>query len=97
MPTKVTSWLEELGLGQYATAFEENELELDQLTDLSDDDMKDLGVSIMGHRKKLFRAIKALPVISAPDEISDDTATTSQPSPGLGTEADRPFECTQSY
>jgi hypothetical protein len=54
---KVTAWLEELGLGQYAIAFEENELDLDQLIDLSNGDLKDLGVTIMGHRKKLFRAI----------------------------------------
>jgi hypothetical protein len=56
---KVTAWLEELGLGQYAIAFEENELDLDQLIDLSNGDLKDLGVTIMGHRKKLFRAIDA--------------------------------------
>jgi hypothetical protein len=44
---KVTAWLEELGLGQYADAFAENELDFDQLVDLSNEDMKDLGVTII--------------------------------------------------
>ena len=66
MSKKVAAWLQELGLGQYAATFEENELELDQLIDLNDEDMKDLGVTVMGHRKKLFRAINAIPALSVP-------------------------------
>ncbi len=90
MSRKVTVWLQELGLGQYATAFEENELELDQLIDLNDEDMKDLGVTVMGHRKKLFRAIKALPAISAPAiEQSDATALSQQPASPPVTESER--------
>ena len=76
---KVTAWLEELGLGQYADAFAENELDFDQLVDLSNEDMKDLGVTIMGHRKKLLRAINALQGLSAPAAIQDEAAVQSGP------------------
>ena len=76
---EVTAWLEELGLGQYATSFEENELDLDQLVDLSNEDMKDLGVTIMGHRKKLQRAINALQGLPAPAAIQNDAVV--QPGP----------------
>ena len=90
MSKKVTVWLQELGFGQYATAYEENELELDQLIDLNDEDMKDLGVSVMGHRKKLFRAINAQPAISAPDmEQRDASALSRQPASHPVTESER--------
>ncbi len=90
MTTNVTAWLKELGLGQYATTFEENELDLDQLIDLTDADMKDLGITIMGHRKKLFRAINALPVVPR-QEVSqnDTTALTNLSTPASTTEAER--------
>jgi len=90
MSTEVTEWLQDLGLGQYATAFEENELELDQLIDLTDEDMKDLGVAIMGHRKKLFRAISALPVIptSGTDQVAPE-ALSNQPASPARTESER--------
>jgi len=90
MSQKVTSWLEELGLGQYADAFQENELDLDQLVDLSNEDLKDLGVTIMGHRKKLFRAIEALS-LEFPAEISqgDDSSLSEPPLASAAGEAER--------
>ena len=79
MSKEVTAWLEELGLGQYAISFEENELDLDQLVDLSNEDLKDLGVTIMGHRKKLFRAIDALQDSPAQETIEKDAAAQPEP------------------
>ena len=90
MSKKVKVWLQALDLGQYAAAFEENELELDQLIDLTDEDMKDLGVTVMGHRKKLFRAIKALPAISTTDtEQNHATALSQQSASRPVTESER--------
>ncbi len=60
MAATTRKWLDGLGLDQYADMFEENDLDLDLLTDLSDDDLEKLGVTSMGHRKKLMRAIGAL-------------------------------------
>ena len=59
-PTPITDWLEKLGLGQYAQQFVENEITLSILPDLTDADLKELGVSALGHRRLLLRAIAAL-------------------------------------
>ncbi len=51
--------LEGQGLGKYAEAFDENDIDLDVLPVLSDDELKELGLSL-GHRKKLLMAIGKL-------------------------------------
>ena len=53
-------WLDELGLGQYATAFAENDIEFELLPELTDTDLEKLGMSSLGHRKKLLAAISKL-------------------------------------
>jgi len=50
-------WLSNLGLPQYAAAFEAQAVELDQLAELSDADLRELGVAALGHRKRLLKAI----------------------------------------
>ncbi len=59
MADDIAQWLEGLGLGQYVQAFAENDIELKNLTRLTEDDLKDLGLSI-GHRRTLQEAIEAL-------------------------------------
>ena len=59
MTEDIAQWLEELGLGQYAHAFAENDIELKNLSRLTEDDLKELGLSI-GHRRTLQEAIEAL-------------------------------------
>ncbi|MDA1357910.1 MAG: AAA family ATPase [Proteobacteria bacterium] len=56
----IRQWLESLGLGQYAEAFEENEITRDQAPDLTHEILKELGVTVIGHRMKLLKAAKAL-------------------------------------
>ena len=53
---QIAEWLEKLGLGQYAKLFSENDIDVSVLPHLSDQDLKDLGVSL-GHRRKIFAAI----------------------------------------
>ncbi len=53
-------WLRTLGLEQYATAFRLNDIDADLLPTLSADDLKELGVASLGHRKRLLQAIAAL-------------------------------------
>ena len=55
----VGAWLRNLGLGQYETAFRKNEIDAEVLADLTDADLEKLGV-LMGHRKRLLRAISGL-------------------------------------
>jgi class 3 adenylate cyclase/predicted ATPase len=50
------AWLERLGLGQHVQVLTENDVDLDVLPHLSDDDLKDLGLSL-GHRRKLVAAL----------------------------------------
>ena len=57
MNTSLQSWLNELGLGQYAATLAEQDIDLEILPDLTDQDLKDLGVSL-GHRKRLLAAIE---------------------------------------
>jgi class 3 adenylate cyclase/predicted ATPase len=52
-------WLRSLGLAQYEAAFRENAIDADVLQDLTDQDLEKLGV-LLGHRRKLLRAIAAL-------------------------------------
>jgi class 3 adenylate cyclase len=56
----VVVWLRSLGLGKYEAAFRENEIDETVLPNLTAEDLKDLGVSIVGHRRKLLDAIAAL-------------------------------------
>ena len=50
------TWLGKLGLEQYAKLFSDNDIDISVLPHLSDQDLKDLGVSL-GHRRKIFAAI----------------------------------------
>ncbi len=60
MSGDIAHWLEGLGLSQYAKTFARNDIDLEVLPDLSDDDLKDLGLTL-GHRRKLLKAVAALP------------------------------------
>jgi class 3 adenylate cyclase len=56
----VAAWLQGLGLAAYAPAFRGNDIDFAILHDLTDDDLAALGVTSIGHRRKLANAIKAL-------------------------------------
>jgi class 3 adenylate cyclase/predicted ATPase len=53
-------WLRSLGLERYEAAFRENEIDDVVLPNLTAQDLKDLGVGIVGHRRKLLDAIATL-------------------------------------
>ena len=57
--SRPTDWLQKLGLGQYAQRFAENDISFSILSDLTDQDLKEIGVSL-GHRRQLLRAIAEL-------------------------------------
>ena len=62
----IGEWLRGIGLEQYEAAFRDNEIDGDILRTLTADDLKDLGVTIVGHRRKMLTAISELSVPSAP-------------------------------
>jgi class 3 adenylate cyclase/predicted ATPase len=55
----LAEWLGRHGLGQYAQRFAENNIDYSVLPDLTEDDLEKVGV-LLGHRKKLLRAIGAV-------------------------------------
>ena len=56
----VEEWLRSLGLGRYEAAFRENEIDDAVLPSLTEEHLKQLGVTALGHRVKLLDAIAAL-------------------------------------
>ena len=60
MSIEITSWLRGLGLEQFATAFLENDIDAEILPELTADDLIGLGVTSIGHRRKLLAAIATL-------------------------------------
>ena len=75
----VVVWLRSLGLGQYEAAFRENDIDETILPNLTAEDLKELGVASLGHRRKLLDAIAALRTDAGGKAPSADVATTSSP------------------
>ena len=57
---QIADWLEKLGLAQHAERFFENDIDFAILEELTDQDLEKIGVSSLGHRRKLLRAIADL-------------------------------------
>ena len=56
----IDGWLLGIGLAEYADMFRANDIDIDMLGQLTNDDLKDIGVVSLGHRKKLLSAIAEL-------------------------------------
>ena len=56
----VAAWLGGLGLQQYAQLFRDNDIDREILCGMTAEDLKELGISSFGHRRRLFNAITAL-------------------------------------
>ena len=68
----VGGWLRRLGLEQYEAAFRENQIDDTVLPSLTAEDLRELGVGSVGHRRKLLDAIAALREgADAPSPLSD--------------------------
>src|SRR5437764_6653910 len=73
----IVVWLRSLGLGRYEAAFRDNEIDETVLPNLTAEDLKDLGVAVVGHRRKILDAIAALRTDAGTRAPSSDAATTS--------------------
>ena len=71
----IGGWLQSLGLAKYEAAFRENEIDETVLPNITAEDLKDLGVSIVGHRRKLLDAIAALRTDTGVKAPSADAAS----------------------
>src|SRR6516225_1855245 len=56
----IEAWLQGLGLERYAPAFRDNEIDWEVLPKLTSEDLREIGVAAVGHRRKLLGAIAAL-------------------------------------
>lgn len=65
MEIEIDDWLRGLGLDQYLVAFRENDIDASLLPDLTPEDLVGLGVTSIGHRRKLLSAIAALRATSS--------------------------------
>jgi class 3 adenylate cyclase/predicted ATPase len=78
----IQRWLERCGLAHHARTFADNAIDFDVLADLSEDDLKDLGLSL-GDRRRLQRAIAEWS-----KEVAQAAVTAGEP-PRRGAEAER--------
>jgi class 3 adenylate cyclase/tetratricopeptide (TPR) repeat protein len=72
----IGGWLRGLGLARYEAAFRENEIDAEVLPHLTAEDLRDLGITTVGHRRKLLAAIAALPMPA----LSESVPPSSTPS-----------------
>ena len=75
----IGNWLRGLGLEQYAPAFRDNDVDGEVLPELTADDLIELGVTSIGHRRKLLAAIAALGAEPTRDLAQPAVSATSAP------------------
>ena len=80
---QIADWLEKLGMSEYTERFAENGIDISVLRDLTDQDLKDIGV-LLGHRRKILRAIgeltSAAPLATEPAVGTELKVPKTQPS-----------------
>src|SRR5689334_6203024 len=81
MAIDVARWLQQLGLEQYELAFRDNFVDGDVLADLTGEDLIAIGVTAVGHRRKLLSAIAALGADAPAAPLPAAVAPTSAPAP----------------
>jgi class 3 adenylate cyclase len=72
----VAQWLRDLGLENYVRTFGANDIDAEVLSRLTAEDLSALGITSVGHRRKLLNAIAALPGCTAPAATEPLAATT---------------------
>ena len=85
----IPEWLDSLCLGQYAQAFEENDIEWGLVPRLTADELKEIGVKSVGHRKRIMEAAAQLAsdVGTPTDDLSERTSSVT--TSGTTSEAER--------
>jgi hypothetical protein len=71
----VSSWLRDLGLENYAQAFQAHYIDAEVLPRLTADDLTALGITSVGHRRRLLDAIALLQCGAAPAAAAPAAAT----------------------
>jgi hypothetical protein len=77
----VAAWLRDLGLERYVSAFRDNDIDAEVLPKLTAEDLISIGVTSVGHRRKLIEAIAGL-------GTAVPTAVVAAPAPGARAQVD---------
>ncbi|NOD78255.1 adenylate/guanylate cyclase domain-containing protein [Ruegeria sp. HKCCD4332] len=77
MSQDLSKWLSAIGLSDYAQAFLDNKIDFSILPDLTAEDLIEIGVTAVGDRRRLLRAIETLDVAEA--ATMQDTAASIEP------------------
>src|SRR5271156_5080290 len=89
----VTAWLQHLGLERYVPAFLDNEIDWEVLPKLTSEDLREIGVAAIGHRRKLLDAIAALgtevPTTAMPPASAVAATAAPSASPARPADAER--------
>jgi len=79
MSIEITDWLRGLGLEQYTATFHDNDIDAAVLPRLTAEDLRELGVTSVGHRRRLLDAIAALGAPAPAADASEPPAETTVP------------------
>ncbi|MGI9452536.1 MAG: ATP-binding protein [Geminicoccaceae bacterium] len=87
----IGAWLRDLGLERYADAFRANEIDRQILPTLTAEDLSDIGVKIVGHRRKILNAAALLEhdPSKEPSDVPAEERNAPKMSSGMATEAER--------
>jgi class 3 adenylate cyclase len=77
--SEIRTWLDGIGLAQYANAFEANDIDIDLLGQVDDQMLKDIGVSSAGHRLRIRYAIAKLSPASPLAKNENTTSAATEP------------------
>src|SRR3954463_16509086 len=88
---EIAAWLQSLGLERYEPAFSVNDIDMEVLPRLTAEDLRDLGVDSVGHRRKLLSSIATfhhgitsagkpatLSLVNGPDRLTARTAADAE-------------------
>jgi class 3 adenylate cyclase len=81
--SEIRKWLESISLGQYADAFDANEIGMDLLQQVDDQMLKDIGVAIGGHRLRIRNAIAKLGGVPAAETNLSPTTPKHETTPAF--------------
>ena len=85
---QIADWLEKLGMSEYAQRFAESDIDIDVLSELTDQDFDRLGVSL-GHRRRMLRAIRELDASPIAAVTERQASARTAPEPALKDTAER--------
>ncbi|KAK9540635.1 hypothetical protein VZT92_003075 [Zoarces viviparus] len=90
-PANLGDWLSHLGLSQYYQVLVQNGYEnIDFISDISLEDLQEIGITKLGHQKKLMLGVKRLKELQRGERSSEPPQSPSTPpsSPGGSTESE---------